>query len=77
MKPGAIPPTSAECDEIIEHMSYNLGTAVKYICRAEFQCHTSIDDMKKAISYIQHEIERLDTDKKLHTTIDIETDYFQ
>lgn len=41
-------------------LNYELGNATKYICRAgKKDPHTTIEDLKKAIWYVQAEIERL------------------
>ena len=50
-------PSGVECIEVVEHMSYNLGNAVKYIWRNEGK--NGIEDLKKARWYIDREIERL------------------
>ncbi len=48
-------PSGIECIQITEHMGFNLGNAVKYIWRADLK-HDAIEDMKKAVWYIQREI---------------------
>ncbi len=41
-------------------LNFSLGNAVKYICRAGKKPGTStLDDLKKAAWYLNHEIERL------------------
>lgn len=57
-------PSGVECIEITEYMDFCLGNAMKYIWRvdAELQEDTStvvrknLDDLKKAIWYIENEI---------------------
>ena len=44
-----------ECIQITEHMGFNLGNAMKYIWRADLK-HNAVEDMKKAVWYIQREI---------------------
>lgn len=48
-------PSGVECIEITRHMSFNLGNALKYIWRCDLKKDT-IEDLKKAIWYIQDEI---------------------
>jgi hypothetical protein len=56
-------PSGVECIEIVEHLSYNLGNAVKYVWRAGLKSETPIDDLKKAAWHVQREIERLEKGK--------------
>ena len=46
-----------ECIDVVEHMSFNLGNAIKYVWRAEYK--NGIEDLEKSIWYIRREIERL------------------
>lgn len=48
-------PSGIECIQITEHMGFNLGNAVKYVWRADLKGN-SIEDLKKAVWYIQREI---------------------
>lgn len=50
---------SYECIDIIEdwNLSFHLGNAVKYICRAEHKS-SKIKDLKKAIWYLNRVIEK-------------------
>lgn len=50
-------PSGIECIQITEHMGFCLGNAVKYLWRADLK-GDAIQDMQKAIWYIQREIER-------------------
>ena len=50
-------PSGIECITIIEHMSFNVGNAVKYLWRADAKGHP-IEDLKKAVWYINREIDR-------------------
>ena len=56
-------PSNVECIEITEHMGFCLGNAMKYIWRADLK-GKDIEDLKKAIWYIQREVER----RSRHTT---------
>lgn len=48
-------PSGIECIDVVQHMSFNLGNAVKYIWRADLK-NDAIEDMKKAIQYLEFEI---------------------
>lgn len=52
-------PSGVECIQITEHMNFNLGNALKYIWRADLKAD-ALEDMKKAIFYIQREIDKRD-----------------
>jgi len=57
-------PSGVECIQITEHMGFNLGNAVKYIWRADLKGN-SIEDLKKAVWYVQREIQlRIATSSK-------------
>lgn len=49
-------PSGVECITIAEHMSFNLGNALKYLWRNEGK--NGIEDLRKAIWYINREIEK-------------------
>lgn len=51
-------PSGIECITIIEYMSFNLGSAVKYIWRSGHRGNT-IQDLQKARWYVDREIKRL------------------
>lgn len=46
-----------ECIDIVEHMEFCLGNAVKYIWRCDLK-KDAIEDLKKAAWYIEREIAR-------------------
>lgn len=50
-------PSGIECIQITEHMGFNLGNATKYIWRCDLK-KDDIEDLKKAIWYIEREIQR-------------------
>jgi Protein of unknwon function (DUF3310). len=52
-------PSGIECIVITEHMSFNLGNAVKYIWRAFLKSEDWKTDLQKAVWCINREIERL------------------
>lgn len=54
-------PSGIQAIEVTRHMNFNLGNAIKYIWRAGIKNKdTHIEDLKKAIFYIQDEINRLE-----------------
>ena len=50
-------PSGLECIDVVEHMNFNLGNAVKYIWRAD-EKGKAIEDLEKAAWYIRREIDR-------------------
>ena len=50
-------PSGIECIQVTEHMTFNLGNAVKYIWRADLK-HDAIEDLQKAKWYIEREMWR-------------------
>lgn len=50
-------PSGVECIEITQHMSFNLGNALKYIWRCDLK-KDAIEDLKKAKWYVDKEIEK-------------------
>lgn len=50
-------PSGVECIQITEHMSFNLGNAIKYLWRAD-EKGAPLEDLKKAAWYINREIQR-------------------
>jgi hypothetical protein len=51
-------PSGVECITVTEHMSFNVGNAVKYLWRAGSK-GDAIEDLRKAAWYVAREIERL------------------
>ena len=56
-------PSGVECIEIAEHMSYNLGSVLKYIWRGGLKV-SKIEDLKKAKWFIDREIQRIHKGKE-------------
>ncbi len=57
-------PSGIECITIARHRSFNIGSAMKYLWRNGLKDNeSSIDDLKKAIWYIQDEINRIEGNK--------------
>lgn len=55
--------------DVTETFNFNLGNAVKYIWRAGSKPGESAeDDLKKAIWYLERELDRLAWDGGLHAT---------
>jgi hypothetical protein len=55
-------PSGIECIQVTEHMGFNLGNAIKYLWRADLKAD-AIQDMKKAVWYIQREIAKRESGK--------------
>ncbi len=54
-------PSGIECIQIVRHRNFNIGNAIKYLWRAGLKDGNSdIQDLQKAVWYIQDEIERLE-----------------
>jgi hypothetical protein len=53
-------PSGIECIQITEHMGFNLGNATKYLWRSSLKHPNPILDLKKAIWYVEREIQRLE-----------------
>ena len=53
-------PSGVECITVTRHMNFNRGNAVKYIWRAgEKDPSREIEDLEKAVFYLNDEINRL------------------
>lgn len=52
-------PSGVECIDIVEHMSFNVGAAVKYLWRAGLKNPNVIEDLCKSRWFINREIERM------------------
>lgn len=55
-----IHPSGVQCIEITQHMNFCLGNAIKYLWRAGDKHESPVEDLKKAVWYINKEIERLE-----------------
>lgn len=51
-------PSGVECIQIVEHMNFNIGNAIKYLWRAGLKGE-QLEDLEKASWYVQREIERI------------------
>lgn len=61
-------PSGVECITITRHRNFNIGNAIKYLWRAGLKKDAelndttkNIEDLRKAVFYIEDEIKRLDT----------------
>ena len=55
-------PSGVECITITRHMNFNKGNAMKYIWRSSHK-EKEIEDLKKAIWYLNNEIDLLSQPK--------------
>ena len=56
-------PSGVECIKVTEHLNFCIGNAIKYLWRAGLKDGNSdIQDLKKAVWYIEREIARLGGD---------------
>lgn len=56
-------PSGIECIQVTRHMNFNRGNAIKYIWRAGEKGNL-IEDLKKAIWYLQDEIGRIEAESQ-------------
>lgn len=64
-------PSGIECIEITEHLNFCLGSAVKYIWRCDHK-GKPIEDLKKAVAYLNREIDRRIEEQKLESECETE-----
>ena len=55
--------SGVECIQITEHLNFCIGNAIKYLWRSEDK-NNKIEDLKKAIWYINREIGRIENEDK-------------
>ena len=70
-------PSGIECIDIVRHYCFSIGNAIKYLWRAGLKKEQGIDeidkeieDLKKAIWYINDRIHQLEMSRKPKTNID-------
>lgn len=51
-------PAGIECIDVVEHLPFNIGNAIKYLWRAGLK-GDAVEDLRKAEWYARREIERL------------------
>lgn len=65
INPNHYQTSSIECIDIAENMNFNMGNALKYIWRAGKKDESKlVEDLQKAMWYIEREINRLERDKR-------------
>jgi prefoldin subunit 5 len=71
------PPSVFECIVVVSHSCLSIGTSIEYIWRAGLKKEQAIDeidkaieDLKKAIWYINDRIHQLEMSRKPKTNID-------
>ena len=52
-------PAGIECIDVVEHLTFNVGNAIKYLWRAGLK-GALVEDLRKARWYIDREIQRLE-----------------
>jgi hypothetical protein len=63
-------PSGVECITVVEHMTFNVGDAVKYCWRSGLKGRPEelrsvhIEDLKKARWYLDREIQRLEAESR-------------
>ena len=50
-------PSGIECIDVVQHMSFNVGNAIKYLWRSDHK-GALVEDLEKARWYIDREIAR-------------------
>jgi hypothetical protein len=60
-------PSGVECIDIVEHFSFNVGNAIKYLWRAGLK-FDELEDLKKAAWYINRELERRQRGVRTHSS---------
>lgn len=64
-------PSGVECIDVVEHYSFNLGNAMKYIWRAD-EKENPVLDLKKAIWYLEREIKKREKNNPATTAINLD-----
>ena len=55
-------PSGVECIDVVEHRTFNVGNAMKYLWRAGLK-GDHVEDLKKARWYVDREIQRLEKER--------------
>jgi len=54
-------PSGVECIQVTEHMTFNVGNAIKYLWRNGLKDgQPAVQDLRKAAWYIEREIQRIE-----------------
>jgi hypothetical protein len=59
-------PSGLEAIDICEHLTFNLGNAVKYLWRAGLK-NDEVEDLKKALWYVERQINQLVLNSKMQS----------
>lgn len=51
--------SGVECIDVVEHLSFNVGAAIKYCWRAGLK-GDPVEDIRKAVWFLNREIQRLE-----------------
>ena len=57
-----------ECIDVVRHLPFNVGNAIKYLWR--YQLKNGVEDLQKAVWYLNDEIKRLEPCK--HTVLNVD-----
>jgi len=52
-------PSGIECIQVTEHYNFCIGNAIKYLWRAGLKSDDPTQDLRKAVWYIERELDRL------------------
>lgn len=55
-------PSGVECIDVVQHMGFNVGNAIKYLWRADHK-GKAVEDLQKALEYIKFEIKKREATK--------------
>jgi hypothetical protein len=55
-------PSGVECIEIVKHMNFCRGNAIKYLWRAGLK-NDELEDLRKAAQYVAIEIDRIERER--------------
>lgn len=57
-------PSGIECIDVVEHYSFNVGNAMKYLWRAGLKgsAEKRVEDLRKAAWYANREADRIETE---------------
>jgi len=61
-------PSGVECIDVVEHMTFNVGNAVKYLWRAGLK-GDRVEDLRKAAWYVNREIDEWRRHVQQHTQV--------
>lgn len=69
-------PSGVECIDIVRHFNFNLGNVIKYVWRAGLKDdNKATQDLKKALFYLQDEINRIENRKEEEVPVRESKDY--